>query len=157
MVGGWDDGDEPWNDHRYFDIRLREPERRRQWDIARSGYMTRTGKDTTLNSDLFPDVAERLRIQETARIANERRKRIEDQDCFVATAVYGDREAPEVQALRRFRDEVLMDSPFGRACVDFYYGGFGKGAADFIRTWVPSSIPFIRKGLDYIARRYGSE
>ena len=41
--------------------------------------------------------------------------------CYVATRVYGDRDAPEVRTLRRFRDEKLKKSVPGRAFVRFYY------------------------------------
>ena len=69
-------------------------------------------------------------------------------NCFVATAVYGDIDAPEVQVLREFRDNVLMESDLGRKVVDFYYSGAGKRTAEFIETHIPSAIPLIRKGLD---------
>jgi hypothetical protein len=41
--------------------------------------------------------------------------------CYIATAVYGSYDAPEVLTLRRFRDEVLLKSPAGRKFVAFYY------------------------------------
>jgi hypothetical protein len=41
--------------------------------------------------------------------------------CFIATAVYGKEDAPEVQILRHFRDEVLLISFMGRRFVSFYY------------------------------------
>lgn len=41
--------------------------------------------------------------------------------CFVATAVYGDPFHPDVQALRNFRDEYLMNCAPGRAFVAAYY------------------------------------
>jgi M6 family metalloprotease-like protein len=41
--------------------------------------------------------------------------------CFIATAAYGSAMAPEVEALRRFRDGVLMTNPVGRSLVAFYY------------------------------------
>lgn len=41
--------------------------------------------------------------------------------CYIATAVYGSYDAPEVRVLRRFRDEVLSASVPGRAFVRSYY------------------------------------
>lgn len=45
----------------------------------------------------------------------------ERKGCFIATAAYRDSEAPEVLLLRRFRDQVLENSPPGRALVRKYY------------------------------------
>jgi len=74
--------------------------------------------------------------------------------CFIATAVYGDINAPEVQTLREFRDSVLMNSDLGRRIVDWYYGGVGERIAEFIRTQTPCTIPVIRRGLDYLVNQY---
>lgn len=41
--------------------------------------------------------------------------------CYIATAVYGSYDAPEVRVLRRFRDEVLSKSMPGRAFIRSYY------------------------------------
>jgi hypothetical protein len=41
--------------------------------------------------------------------------------CFVATACYGTPYAPEVEALRRFRDLYLMPYRAGRGIVQLYY------------------------------------
>ncbi len=41
--------------------------------------------------------------------------------CYVATAVYGSYDCPEVWVLRRFRDCNLAKSPAGRAFIRFYY------------------------------------
>lgn len=41
--------------------------------------------------------------------------------CYIATAVYGSYDAPEVMTLRRFRDEVLAQSCFGRWFIRTYY------------------------------------
>lgn len=75
-------------------------------------------------------------------------------ECFVATAVYGDVNSPQVQVLRDFRDQVLSRNPFGEAFVQFYYSGAGKRTADFIRQHLPSTIPAIRKGLDFVVESY---
>jgi len=41
--------------------------------------------------------------------------------CFVATAVFGDYDAPEVVFLRAFRDESLSRSAWGRGFIRAYY------------------------------------
>ena len=41
--------------------------------------------------------------------------------CYVATAVYGSYDCPEVWTLRRFRDEVLAETWYGRLFIRFYY------------------------------------
>jgi len=79
--------------------------------------------------------------------AEEMRKR-DDGGCFIATAVYGDAHAPEVEILRVYRDRVLMQTPLGRKAVEFYYSGVGERTAEFIRVSFPSAIPVIRRGLD---------
>lgn len=41
--------------------------------------------------------------------------------CYVATAVYGSYDCPEVWTLRRYRDEHLAKSFLGRAFIKSYY------------------------------------
>lgn len=41
--------------------------------------------------------------------------------CYIATAVYGSYDCPEVWILRRFRDDVLAKTVFGRAFIRAYY------------------------------------
>ena len=41
--------------------------------------------------------------------------------CYVATAVYGGADAPQVLRLRRFRDETLHKTAWGRRFSAFYY------------------------------------
>lgn len=41
--------------------------------------------------------------------------------CYIATAVYGSYDSPEVWTLRRFRDNVLSKSVFGRWFIKAYY------------------------------------
>ena len=79
------------------------------------------------------------------------------EDCFVATAVYGDKNAPQVQTLRQFKDEILMQNEMGRAFVSFYYSGAGKKTANFVREHLPSTLPLIRKGLDCLVDRYSAQ
>ena len=41
--------------------------------------------------------------------------------CYVATAVYGSYDCPEVWTLRRFRDNTLASTWYGRAFIRTYY------------------------------------
>ncbi len=49
-------------------------------------------------------------------------------DCFVATAVYGDVDHPDVRRLRRFRDETLRQAAWGRTFIA-WYERYGPGLA----------------------------
>lgn len=52
-------------------------------------------------------------------------------DCFIATAAYGTSTAEEIDTLRAFRDEVLLENSLGSQLVDFYYE-VSPPVADFI-------------------------
>jgi hypothetical protein len=41
--------------------------------------------------------------------------------CYVATAVYGSYDCPEVWTLRRYRDYTLAETWYGRAFIKLYY------------------------------------
>ncbi len=73
--------------------------------------------------------------------------------CFIATAVYGDYYAPEVIALRRFRDETLETSAPGRLFVTLYYRFSPPVAALLSRRRKLSA--FVRVFLNVLARRNG--
>lgn len=51
-----------------------------------------------------------------------------NEGCFIATAAYGHYSAPQVQALRDFRDGYLMKFSAGRAFVHWYYTHGPAGA-----------------------------
>ncbi len=51
--------------------------------------------------------------------------------CFIATAAYGTASAAEIDVLRAFRDEVLLESTLGSQLVEFYYQT-SPPVADFI-------------------------
>ena len=71
--------------------------------------------------------------------------------CYVATAVYGSYDCPEVWVLRRFRDFTLASSALGRGFIRVYYAvspGLVKrfgGAKWFRRLW--------KKPLDGLVQR----
>ncbi len=41
--------------------------------------------------------------------------------CFIATAIYGGYDTPEVMILREFRDQILAPLAIGRQLIDWYY------------------------------------
>lgn len=53
--------------------------------------------------------------------------------CYVATAVYGDPFAPQVMEFRKYRDEVLIKTVFGRGFVWLYYK-LSPRFADWLRA-----------------------
>jgi hypothetical protein len=65
--------------------------------------------------------------------------------CFIATAAYGTPLAEEVEVLRDFRDEYLLNSPLGQGLVDVYYT-ISPPIAQFI-TEHPRLKPIVRVGL----------
>lgn len=106
------------------------------------------------------------RTAETMRLTNE----IKDKDasytpptvqtgqtggCYVATAVYGTYDCPQVWTLRRFRDYTLAETWYGRAFIHTYYAisptlvkWFGK-AEWFKNMWKPT--------LDRMVKRLNGE
>lgn len=54
--------------------------------------------------------------------------------CYVATCVYGSYDCPEVWVLRRYRDNVLADTWYGRAFIRFYYWAGPKAVKWFGKT-----------------------
>lgn len=71
--------------------------------------------------------------------------------CFVATAVYGSYDCPEVWTLRRFRDDMLAETWYGRAFIRIYYAisptlvkWFGKKIW-FKNLWKPSLDKLVLK------------
>ncbi|MBI5805381.1 tetratricopeptide repeat protein [candidate division TA06 bacterium] len=64
--------------------------------------------------------------------------------CFVATAVYGDYDCPQVMALRKFRDERLLPDPLGRAVVFLYY------TVGPYLAMVVGKLPWLSKALRHL-------
>lgn len=71
--------------------------------------------------------------------------------CYVATAVYGSYDCPEVWTLRRFRDDTLSKTWYGRAFIHTYYKisptlvkWFGH-TEWFKNIWKPTLDKMVRK------------
>ena len=68
--------------------------------------------------------------------------------CFIATAVYGDYDHPQVRVLRRFRDRVLVKSAAGRRLVRWYYRAGPKMAELLIDKELLKVM--LRRGLNFL-------
>jgi hypothetical protein len=66
---------------------------------------------------------------------------LKGEGCFIATAAYGFYSAPQVQALRDFRDRYLLSCGPGRAFVAWYYR-YGPQGAHFINAhpWLKAPV-----------------
>lgn len=65
---------------------------------------------------------EAKRQQEVKRQEEAKRREAEQKSgCYIATAVYGSYDCPEVWTLRRFRDNTLDRTWYGRAFIHTYY------------------------------------
>ena len=51
----------------------------------------------------------------------DKKRSLQSRACFIATAAYGDPDAPEVERLRRFRDRRLLTNRLGTLFVRVYY------------------------------------
>lgn len=71
--------------------------------------------------------------------------------CYIATAVYGSYDMPQVLILRGFRDERLARSATGRTFIRAYYAVSPAMAKYFQRTAPLNRIA--RTGLDAVVRR----
>ena len=113
---------------------------------------------TQFRQNLVKAIAEQsLRLeQERAKVAEMERAKAAEREraasaanegpqksggCYIATAVYGSYDCPQVWTLRRFRDNTLAESLLGRAFVRAYYAvspalvrWFGE-TAWFHRLW----------------------
>lgn len=72
--------------------------------------------------------------------------------CFIATAVYGNPVAPEVCALRRFRDTHLLPYKWGRGVIVTYYH-FSPPIADWLQEH-PRVAGYVRMPLNRLARPF---
>lgn len=75
--------------------------------------MKRKSNDFKFASVLKIDEEYSLRID---KILNENKK-----GCYIATMAYGDYDHPQVMVLRKFRDDKLSQSAFGRWFIKTYY------------------------------------
>jgi hypothetical protein len=73
--------------------------------------------------------------------------------CFVASVVYGSKDAPEVIRLQDFRDNILRHSMFGRIFIRIYYF-IGPKTAWLLNRSGGTSRFILRKVLDQFIHGY---
>jgi len=104
--------------------------------------------DHTIYTDPEADTWSRVNAlynRENNIVPEEETSNSDDTDCFIATAVYGDPNAPNIQILRKYRDTVLRKNLFGTLFVQTYET-VGPVFAFFIREdeerkkWVQKNI-----------------
>lgn len=79
----------------------------------------------------------------------------DSQGCYVATCVYGSYDCPQVWTLRRFRDNTLSQSDFGRLFIHTYYAVSPRIVKWFgQKKWFKD---FWKKHLDKLVNNLNSE
>ena len=97
--------DTPW-----LNRQLEEERRRRQKEERRRQEEERRRQEE-----------ERRRQEEERRRQEEEKRAQQNQGCYIATAVYGSYDCPQVWTLRRYRDSNLASSLLGRLFIHTYY------------------------------------
>lgn len=99
-------------------------------------------------------VIEVASFDQVVKYATEQNNRtpVRSSGCFIATAVYGSADAPEVVTLRSLRDQLLLPTMHGRAFVRCYYY-FSPLLAKWLQHQAKCSI-IVRKLLDIIVNWY---
>ena len=76
---------------------------------VRNRYSTKKGTINSIKSQL-----QTINRQRTSSASS-------SDGCYIATMAYGDYDHPQVMILRKFRDETLSNTFFGRRFINFYY------------------------------------
>ena len=110
-----------------------------------------TNKSEANKSGLSSSVTQKQ--QKTVKPESDKPKKKEG--CYIATAVYGSYDAPQVMTLRRFRDETLSKTVFGRWFIRTYYR-----YSPFVAEWLKEAGRInraVRKLLDRLVDRLNSK
>jgi ribosomal protein L7/L12/predicted RNA-binding Zn-ribbon protein involved in translation (DUF1610 family) len=106
------------------DIRVIENELRLGNKIAAIKYIKgKTGMGLRESKDFIDSYNIGTPLIESNKIIDDilSKKDVSKEGCYIATAVYGSYDCPEVLTLRRFRDDSLRSTVFGKLLVRVYY------------------------------------
>lgn len=120
---------------------------------GRRTYNTATGRTTTTYKTGIKGLSYQSVSGGKRRRPSQRKKK----GCFIATCVYGSYDCPQVWTLRRYRDEILSSTWYGRAFIQLYYAtsptfvrifGHMEWFQNFFRTILDAKIVRLhRKGI----------
>jgi hypothetical protein len=85
-------------------------------DLSNTTFIQRMGMITSMYEMLTP-----MQMQQFEAGLGTEASSAKTGGCYVATAVYGSYDAPQVKVLRTWRDEALSMSKAGRGFIRFYY------------------------------------
>lgn len=131
--------------------------RRARYQIANMQFEPSVGvKEYLIKAELIHEFAEKIhQLDPSFEVPSVESKTNASGGCYVATAVYGSYDCPQVWTLRRFRDYTLAATWYGRAFIHAYYSisptlvkWFGK-TEWFKNMWKPT--------LDRMVERLNSD
>lgn len=110
-------------------------------DLMSKGYDIAKIRAKIIEALAQQEIEHPRRTVTASQTANKSQNSHKSQGCYIATAVYGSYNCPEVWTLRRYRDEVLAKTLGGKAFISCYYAispklvkWFGNNKT-FIRLW----------------------
>lgn len=83
--------------------------------------LARVGIETGSSTKNVQDTSSLPQTKSTYDVSSQNTIRKPNSGCYIATAVYGSYDCPEVWTLRRYRDNVLDNSWYGRLFIKCYY------------------------------------
>ena len=114
-----DDGPYPYNDL----INVTVVSKDLNYTLSNSVHLDNMNRDKTVHYDKLPDdvIFGPVIVFQTKEVVSTIPASLYDSLCFIATASYGSPMDPSVRLLRRFRDDVLLETVVGTKFVEFYY------------------------------------
>lgn len=88
-------------------------------EIAKNDYSLKSHIENSADRAGRKIQGEALRVMQQRQ--NQQSSNNSSSSCYIATACYGDCNAPEVMAFRDFRDRFLLKNILGKGLVSFYY------------------------------------
>ncbi len=97
--------------------------RRARYSIADMQFESSAGiKEYLIKAELIHEYAVKINeLDSSFEVPSVESKTNSSDGCYVATAVYGSYDCPQVWTLRRFRDYTLAETWYGRAFIHTYY------------------------------------